>query len=423
MSIALLGLSAPNFAGAAGYPADLDWRGVAFGNNTFVAVASSGTGTRVMTSTDGQTWSPRQSASDADWHAVTFHNNLFVAVGTNAVMTSADGISWTSVTAPAGSWDSVVGCNGMYVATASTGSPFVMYSTAPTSSWTVATPAHGWDHQQLACNPDGSRFVSSSHLGRVWSSADGIAWTAGSTPIVHIHAKAFAEINGVDTFVWLEYNDYDNNGAMSATSINGSSFTTGAYHNNLVNGWEFMIHANGMFVAVAHSGNNVRATYSTNGVNWTLGNGIPANAWEAVAYGNNTYVAVASSGTGDRVATSPDGITWTALAVDEVLNNVPPQNPAQENPQQGTPGQDSPTVSETATTIATGSESVDAALTGGKTQRQSTASARAETLPRAGSDSGILWSAILTALIGSGALMIRRRLLLSASNKNLSHNS
>ena len=73
-----------------------------------------------------------------------------------------------------------------------------------------------------------------------------------------------------------------------------------------------MTFGNNKFVAVAQSGSNTRAAYSSNGSTWSLGTGIPANAWESVAFGNNTFVAVAKSGTGNRVATSIDGVNWTA---------------------------------------------------------------------------------------------------------------
>jgi hypothetical protein len=57
----------------------------------FVAVATSGTGNRVMTSPDGITWTSRQSAANNSWESVCHGNGLFVAVawsGTgNRVMT------------------------------------------------------------------------------------------------------------------------------------------------------------------------------------------------------------------------------------------------------------------------------------------------------------------------------------------------
>jgi len=298
-------------AAASGYPADNDWEGVAYGNGVFVAVSSTGSGNRVMTSTDGITWTPRASASDSNWQAVTYGNGLFVAVGTNAVMTSADGITWTSRTAVNGSWDSVAGCGGMFVAVSSVTSPYVM-SSSDGITWTQRTPSFGWDHQQVACRETPLIFVSSSHLGRVWYSNDGITWSQGSQGhIVHIHAKAYGTVSGTGTFSWLEYNDYDNNQSSGSVSTNGTSFaSTGG--NAVVNGWNSMTFGNNKFVAVAQSGSNTRAAYSSNGSTWSLGTGIPANAWESVAFGNNTFVAVANSGSGNRVAISTDGVSWTA---------------------------------------------------------------------------------------------------------------
>jgi hypothetical protein len=65
---------------------------VTYGGGLFVAVAPTGTGNRVMTSTDGSTWTLRSSAADNSWLGVTYGGGLFVAVaysGTgNRVMTS-----------------------------------------------------------------------------------------------------------------------------------------------------------------------------------------------------------------------------------------------------------------------------------------------------------------------------------------------
>ena len=77
--------------------ADNAWYGVAYGNGVFVAIAYSGTGNRVMTSTDGITWNIRTSAADNGWWEITYGNGLFVAVASsgigNRVMTSPDGIT------------------------------------------------------------------------------------------------------------------------------------------------------------------------------------------------------------------------------------------------------------------------------------------------------------------------------------------
>ncbi|MEI7438865.1 MAG: hypothetical protein WCK20_04260 [Thermoleophilia bacterium] len=57
---------------------------------------------RVSAFAAGESWTSRASAADNGWNSVAFGNGLFVAVsysGTgNGVMTSPDGITWTSRT-------------------------------------------------------------------------------------------------------------------------------------------------------------------------------------------------------------------------------------------------------------------------------------------------------------------------------------
>ena len=100
------------------------WSSIAFGNGVFVAISydgpSSGTNS-VMTSPDGVIWTARTPAySTYYWSLVTFGNGTFVA--TNAppapevprVMTSSDGISWSSYSVTR-KFDCLTFGNGMFV--------------------------------------------------------------------------------------------------------------------------------------------------------------------------------------------------------------------------------------------------------------------------------------------------------------------
>ena len=92
---------------------DHDWKSVAYGRDgdgdpLWVAVASTGTGSRVMTSPDGITWTIRTSAADSNWNSVAFGDGLWVAVGNggsgNSVMTSgATSVAASPVDSPAAS--------------------------------------------------------------------------------------------------------------------------------------------------------------------------------------------------------------------------------------------------------------------------------------------------------------------------------
>lgn len=202
------------------------WNSVVYGNGLFVAVAFDGTGNRVMTSPDGITWTSRTSAADNAWQNVTYANGLFVAVsadGANRVMTSPDGITWTSRSAAApNQWNEVAYGNGLFVA------------------------------------------VAASGVGnRVMTSPDGITWT-------------------------------------SRTSAAD-------------NGWQAVVFGNGLFVTVANTGSGNRVMTSNDGITWTIRASASDKNWLDVAYGNGLFAAISYGG--DQVMTSHDGITWTSISV------------------------------------------------------------------------------------------------------------
>ena len=91
---------------------DNNWQSVCYGNGLFVAVASSGTGNRVMTMNYSleevanktptgislSSFAAQVSPLNNAWYSVCYGNGLFVAVGSvnaDRVMTSPDGIAWT----------------------------------------------------------------------------------------------------------------------------------------------------------------------------------------------------------------------------------------------------------------------------------------------------------------------------------------
>ena len=118
------------------------WYFVTYGNDRFVAVAS-GSNT-VVYSTDGISWTASTLPSSAYWRSVTYGNDRFVAVAqetggsSNTAAYSADGISWTAATLPSSaSWTSVTYGNGKFVTVAFTSNK-AAYSTDGIT-WTAAT--------------------------------------------------------------------------------------------------------------------------------------------------------------------------------------------------------------------------------------------------------------------------------------------
>ncbi len=235
------------------------WLSVCYGNGLFVAVANNGTN-RVMTSPDGITWTSRV-ANTTNWLSVCYGNGLFVAVSNNGidpVMTSPDGITWTSQNTPTVSLiSSVCYGNGLFVAVATTGTVLISsdgitwynYNSGVVSSWGSVCYGNGL-------------FVAVAFSGatRVMTSTDGITWTPQTSDIKQ---------------------------------------------------WYSVCYGDGLFVTVGYDeGNTNTVMTSPDGITWTLQTA-PSNEWKSVCYGDGLFVAVADTGTGNRVMTSPDGITWT----------------------------------------------------------------------------------------------------------------
>ena len=255
------------------------WRSIAYGNGRFVAVSNTGTGTRVMSSTDGVTWATTSTGvPDGNFSDVTWDGTNFIAVTnnsqtstTNRAITSSDGINWTGRSFPVARNMQAVTCS---------------------NSICVAVGNNG----------------GAGTAGRAMSSADnGATWTARFPAADN---SWFGVAYGNSTFVAVSNTNTANGGSINdrvMTSTNGTSWTarTAAANNN----WTDIAYGNGTFVAVAASGLN-RVMTSTDGASWSPQT-VATNDWQSVTYGNGLFVAVSTTGTGNRVMTSPDGVTWT----------------------------------------------------------------------------------------------------------------
>lgn len=260
--------------------ADNNWNSIAYGNGVFVAVASTGTGNRVMTSPNGITWTSRTSAADNNWMAVAFGGGLFVAVansGTgNRVMTSPNGITWTARTSAADNdWRGVTYGNGLFVAVGATGTGNRVMTSPDGITWTVRTSAADNDWRSVT-------YGGPVDIGGV-------------------------TVPGIFVAVALT-----GTGNRVMTSISGTVWTirTSAADN----GWRGVAYGNGLFVAVANTGTGNRIMTSADGVTWTSRTSPADNNWTSVVFALGTFVAVSNTGTGNRVMVSSDGITWLTRA-------------------------------------------------------------------------------------------------------------
>ena len=276
---------------------DNSWYSVTYGNGTFVAVATTGTGNRVMTSPDGITWTSRTSAADNGWRSVTYGNGTFVAVAASGtgdlVMTSPDGITWTSRTSAAtNSWRSVTYGNGTFVAVAASGTGNRVMTSPDGITWTSRTSAadNGW--RSITYGNGTFVAVAASGTGnRVMTSPDGITWTLRSSAADYSW-NSVTYGNGI--FVAVGQSSTDFNAVM--TSPDGITWTSRTAAGDW---WLSVTYGNGIFVAVGQ--NSIQATdnrvmTSPDGITWTLRTAATNNSWFGVTYGNGTFVAVAAQG-------------------------------------------------------------------------------------------------------------------------------
>ena len=286
------------------------WQSVAFGNGTFVAVSVDGTN-RVMTSSDGITWTAR-SVPASRWTSVTYGNGVFVAVagfGTDRIMTSPDGITWTPRGSSTDSWDAIAYGNNTFVAVGmSTNRVMTSTDGITWTNRTVPTGIQQWKSVTWGNN----KFVAVSGTGfndRVMTSADGVTWTYAQA----IHNGNWSSIAyGNNTFV-ATATSFGGGGSMDYVMTSSDGITWTARTAAAAVGWNAVVYGGGKFVAVTNSGSN-RVMTSTDGITWAAHTAADASGWSSVTYGNGLYVAIAANGSGARVMTSGAIVAPTTTA-------------------------------------------------------------------------------------------------------------
>jgi RNA recognition motif-containing protein/Ca2+-binding EF-hand superfamily protein len=252
-----------------------NWSSVAWSPelSRFVAVSTNGTN-RVLYSSNGISWtSPTTPPPSSTWRSVVWspQKEMFVAVGTDSAMYSMDGINWQtgSQAVPDGNWTSVIWVDelGLFVSVADDGLSRAMRSTDGIS-WVVsreAPPESGW--QSVAWSPSLKRLVAFANSGedRSMISDNGITW--------------FAMLAGAER-TWR--------------SVTWSPYLS-------------------RFVAVADGGSG-RIEYSNNAITWLEAepSGVINQSWKSVIWADqlNRFIAV-----GPNVAAqSFDGITWSNIS-------------------------------------------------------------------------------------------------------------
>ena len=265
------------------------WRGLTYGNGLFVAVATDGVN-RVMTSPDGRNWTGSAASEANSWMGVTYGGGQFVAVapdGVNQVMTSPDGRNWTARATPsANSWGSVTYGNGLYVAVAYAGGFTDKVMTSRNGiNWTTGSIA---DTNWTRVTYGNGLFVAVAPAGTVTTSPDGITWTS-RTPAAALSWNSVTYGNGL--FVACSMTGTNNQIMTSHDGITWTSRVTPG-----LSSWRSVTYGNGIFVAVSAPLADSYIMTSTDGIVWTARAASAATEWYTVSYGNGIFVAAAISG-------------------------------------------------------------------------------------------------------------------------------
>jgi photosystem II stability/assembly factor-like uncharacterized protein len=183
----------------------------ASGGGSMVAVGNPG---RILSSTDGITWTPRSSGTNEWIVAVAYGNGLFVAVGDNGrILRSADGgVSWTY----ASNLGTVFRLNGIIYAFGkwiAVGESGIILTSTDANTWT-STPSGTtrWLHGLAS---SGQYLCTVGQAGTILISTDGLTWTprtANTTKnleVVTYVNNYFAVVGEAGTYLY----SYAGNGA------------------------------------------------------------------------------------------------------------------------------------------------------------------------------------------------------------------
>jgi hypothetical protein len=278
-------------------PKTSGWSSVVYGDGKFVAVGPA----NVMTSSDGINWTSVtvSGVGVSGATSVTYGGGLFVASFGTGIMTSKDGINWIGVNLPFSAVDSVAYGNGEFIVTGSGGVSKTGYDVLISSDGITWTESDSPDLSNSTVTYGNGLFVAVADSGtnKVMTSKDGITWTAQTIP-KDDESIWWRSVNYIDgQFVAVADN-------FLMTSPDGITWTD----QTVPEGSDYSVtYGNGLFVAVGQS--NVMT--SPDGINWTEQKSTGQYSWDSVAYNDGIFAAV-----------SYDGKIMTSQSVASTTTNV-----------------------------------------------------------------------------------------------------
>jgi hypothetical protein len=273
-------------------------------NENLIVVGGSGAST-IISSPDGITWTSAISSPIGQVNGIAWNGSYWVAVGVGAtkIATSLDGITWTGRGGTV--VDEIDGLNGV----AWNGSYWVAVGVGPNN--TIITSPDGiiwtgrglvFSYRGLTVASNGSYWVAGGEgTNTLVTSPDGINWTRRNSSII-TRVKSVAW-NGS---YWVAVGE---GSASIETSPDGINWTTrGSGTMNVLR----KVAWNGSFWIVLedYPSSNIRS--SSDGINWTPLSSTSLEWNYDIIWNGSLWVVVGGNST---LATSPNGINWTSTNI------------------------------------------------------------------------------------------------------------
>lgn len=301
------------------------WRGLAYGNGTFVSMDGGASSTAGMYSTDGGvTWSASTMPGSAMWNGCAYGNGIFVAAqapASNSVATSTNGITWTlqSAVLPDTSTHSCVSFidGTFYIPSYNT---TTMSRSSNGTVWQQSTLPASAAWQGCGGHADAIIAVASGTTTAARSTDGGASWSAVTLP-ASLDWRAVAY--GAGVFIAVASTASNNQAARSID--NGVTWTALTLPSTQT--WYDVIYANGQFIAIGTG--SVGAWSRDGGVTWTSFTAPFANAYrilygggKLVTTGTGTNVAYSSCGNANSAMGEPQGLIYADMTGYNVARNV-----------------------------------------------------------------------------------------------------
>ena len=269
---------------------------MALGDGRLVAV---GLGGLTSTSTDGINWTPGTAGTTEDLSGVIFGFDRFHAVSLNSgrIYSSADGVTWTSLSTPSSGLRRIAFGAGRLVAVGNTGE---VQTSTNGLNWTAGSA--GTAESFLGINFVNGQFIAVGTGGAIRTSPDGVTWTGRASGGNRSQLQNATFGNGVYVIPGQSGTSgrtllVSNDGVTWRETVTGAG-GVGITLRGVTAG------ANGL-VAVGSLGTILQSTNGTRWVNRTSGTFAQLND---VAFGGGLHVAVGNNG---AILTSPDGTSWS----------------------------------------------------------------------------------------------------------------